>query len=113
MKRILDYDPVTKITTTFDYDHVTDMTIIGREQDISGILEMNKLLANSDEYTKHGFKEDWWHYATIPNIVIEKWLNEDGIDVYNKEHRKAVYKKLNQPEYRYLKTTSKMHLPAR
>ena len=113
MKRVLDYDPLTGMTTTFDYDPMTDVTTIGREQDVTAILEANKRLQNDDGYTREGFKDCWWHYATIPNIVIEKWMNEDGIDVYNKEHNKAVFKKLNQPEYRYLKTTNKIHLPPR
>ena len=33
-----------------------------------------------------------------------KWLTEDGIDIYNRDHWKAVKKKLNSNEYRYLKT---------
>lgn len=108
-KRIVDYDPLSGITTTFEYDHLTDTTYIGREQDVSFILDNNKVLQNSEDYTKHGIKNEWWHYATIPNIVIEKWRNELGVDVFNKNHEKKVYSLLNQPEYRYLKTTTKMH----
>jgi hypothetical protein len=107
LKRILDYDPWSGITTTFDYTP-DGVTIIGREQDVSAMLEINKALANNDDYSKNGIKDCWWHFATIPNIVIEKWLNEFGIDVYNKDHEKAVKRLLNQPEYRYLKTTTKM-----
>ena len=99
------------MTTTFDYDESTDTTYIGREQDVSLILDANKVLANEPEVTKRGIKDGWWHYATIPNIIIEKWLNEKGVDVYNKDHQKEVFKLLNQPEYRYLKTTTKMHMP--
>jgi ribonuclease HI len=42
----------------------------------------------------------------IPNLVIEKWRNEKGIDVLNKDHWPAVKKLLNDPEYKWLKTTS-------
>ena len=108
-KKILDYDPFSGITTTFDYIPETDTTVLYREQDVSGMLDANKILQNDDEFTKKGIKESWWHYFHIPNIVIEKWLNEFGVDVYNKDHQKAVFKLLNQPEYRYLKTTTKMH----
>ena len=111
MKQILDYDPVSGMTTTFEYDSVNDTTIIGREQDVSPLLEINKLKWNSNDHTKSGIKRGWWEYADIPNIVIEKWLNEDGINIYDKNHKGAVYRKLNDPEYRYLKTTSKFHRP--
>jgi len=105
----MDYDPISGMTTTFDYDPATDITIIGREQDCSALIEQNKLLQNDEGYTKQGFKNEWWHYASIPAILIERWLNEDGIDVFNKDHQKAVFKKLNDPQYRWLKTTNKVH----
>jgi hypothetical protein len=111
VKRIVDYDPFTGMTTTFDYDHVSDTSIIGREQDVSVLLDVNKALQNDESYSRKGIKNDWWHYASIPPLIIEKWRNEFGIDVFNKDHLKAVYKKLNDPEYLYLKTTSGFHMP--
>ena len=108
-KRVVDYDPMTGMSTYFDYDHSTDTTIVGSEQDVSVVIEANKILQNSDSYTKKGMRADWWHYASIPNIVIEKWRNEFGVNVFDKNHEKKVFSLLNQPEYRYLKTTLKMH----
>lgn len=108
-KQILDYDPFTGMTTYFDYAPETDTTIIYREQDVSPILEMNKAMANNGDVWKEGVKNSWAHYAQIPNIVIEKWKNEKGVDVFNKDHQKAVFRLLNDPEYRYLKTTTKFH----
>jgi hypothetical protein len=109
LKRIVDYDPWSGITTTFSYDALTDDTTIYREQDVTAILELNKAQQNDEDYTKKGIKRDWWHYASIPNIIIEKWLREFGVNVYNKDHEPKVFKLLNQPEYRYLKTTTKFH----
>ena len=109
MKRIIDYNPLTGISTWFEYHSETDMTVISRLQDVEPILELNKAKANDTDLTKRGFNESWWEYASIPNIVIEKWKTEFGIDVYNKDHWKAIFKKLNDPEYRYLKTTAKWH----
>lgn len=106
-KRIVDYDPYTRMTTTFDYDHVSDTTIIGREQNVEGIIEVNKALANNEDYTKGGIKESWFHCATIPNVVAEIWLNRYGVNVFDKNHTKAVKRLLNDPEWRYLKTTTK------
>lgn len=104
-KRIIDYDPFTNITTTFDYDHKTDKTTIGMEQDVSSIIELNKSMQSDVSYSKSGIKKSWWHMCNIPNIVIEKWKNETGLDVLNKEHWPAVKKRLNDPEYKWLKTT--------
>lgn len=73
------------------------------------MLDANKMLQNDDQLTKDGIKNGWWHYAQVPNIIIEKWLNEHGVNFYDKDHQKKIFKLLNQPEYRYLKTTTKMH----
>ena len=108
-KRILDYDPFSGITTTFDYIESEDRTVIGREQDCSLILEANKVLQNEDEVWKRGVKQSWAHYCQVPNIIIEKWKKDHGVDFFNKDHEKAWLKLVNQPEYRYLKTTTKMH----
>lgn len=106
-KRVVDYDPYTGITTTFDYDHSNDITIIGREQDITPALERNKMLQNDDQYSKDGIRDSWWHEAFIPNIIIEKFKNEFGVDIFNKNDIKKVKQLLNDPQYRYLKTTAK------
>ena len=100
---------MTGLTTYFDYDHASDTSYVGAEQNVSILLEQNKILQNSDDYTKQGIKNSWWHYASYPAIIIEKWLNEYGVNVYNKDHQKKVLELTNRPEYRYLKTTTKMH----
>ena len=105
-KRIVDFDPFTGITTTFDYDHLSDTTYVGREQDISTLLDINKALQNDPDYSKKGIQREWWHMCKIPPLVIEKWKNEKGIDVLNKDHWPAVKKLLNDPEYKWLKTTA-------
>jgi len=105
-KGVVDYDPFSGITTSFEYDSVNDITIIGRTQDVEPALERNKRLQNDTQYSKDGIKESWWHEAFIPNMIIEKWKLEEGIDVFNKNDRKKVKSKLNSPEYRYLKTTA-------
>ena len=108
-KRILDYDPFSRMFTTFDYEPSTDTTIIGREQDVSLLLDATAALRNAPEVTRRGIKNEWWHYAIYPNIVIEKWMNDYGVNVYDKHHSKKVFELTNRPEWKYLKTTTKMH----
>ena len=106
-KRIVDYDPFTGITTTFDYDHASGTTYVGAEQDVSLLLDQNAQMRNDPSYWKQGVKDCWAHCASIPNIVIEKWIKDYGVNVYNKDHNAKVKKLLNSPEWRYLKTTEK------
>ena len=105
-KRLLDYDPYTGIKTFHTYDSLTNKTYIEYEQDVDPWIELNKKLQNDEQYSRDGIKKEWWHIAQIPLIIQHKWLKEDGIDVYNKDHWHRVMKKLRDPDYRYLRTTS-------
>ena len=62
-KRVVDYDPITGLTTYVDYDNASDTTLVGYEQDVSLILDENKAMANDTDFTKQGIKTDWWLYA--------------------------------------------------
>jgi hypothetical protein len=111
-KRVLDYDPISRITTYFEYHHPTDETIISREQDVSLILDANKALQNDESVWKRGVKDSWAPYASIPAIVLERWMTEHGVDAFKKENWAKggrVWKLLNHPDYRWLKKTTKMH----
>lgn len=73
-----------------------------RTQDCEPILERNKALQNDgDGYSP---SRDLRRVASIPNVVIEKWLNEDGINLFDPAHADAVRRKLNDPEWRHLRT---------
>lgn len=109
-KRLVEYDPLTKTTMYSDYNEVEDSLTITTEQDITSILEWNKNLQNDTEYSKKGIKGEMWHYAAIPNVIIEKWLNEEGFNIFDKNNEKALFRKLNSPEYKWLKVTEKVHL---
>ena len=106
MRKLFDYDPLTGVTQYFHYDELTGGWGIETEQDCTKIIEDNKTLQNHDTYSKDGIKKEWWHVASIPVIIQEKWLREDGIDIYNKDHWPRVKRKLNDPDFRYLKATT-------
>ena len=97
------------LTVWFDYNELTDETTLEYEQDVEPILELNKAQANDDSFTKQGIKDEMWKYASIPNGVAMKWLIEEGLDIYDDNAWPQIYAKLNDPQYQYLKTTTKHH----
>ena len=105
-RRLLDYDPLTGITQYFHNDEITGKWAIETVQDVDPILDVNKALQNDEDYSKDGIKKEFWHVARIPVVIQEKWLREDGINIYNKDHWHKVKQKLNDPDYLYLKTTT-------
>lgn len=100
---LLSYDPFTGIREYVDYDEATDGLILRTEQDCEGILDLNKDSQNDSSEGWRGEDNSMWRVASIPLVLIQKWLQEDGIDVFNQDHMPAVLRKLNDPEYRYLK----------
>lgn len=103
-KRLLDFDSLTGVATYHHYDHHTKQTIIEEVQDVSPFIERNKQAQIND--TKQGIKENWWHVASIPIGVQYQWMKEHGVNIWDKNHKKAMFKLLNDPDYRYLKTTT-------
>jgi len=94
-------DEVNSIETTADYDEMADRLIVKRTQDVEPILELNKKLQNeNDGYTP---SRNMRRVASIPNVVLEQWMKE-GVDVFDKNCREAVRRKLNDPEWMWLRT---------
>lgn len=85
-----------------DVDVDDGRIIVRSSADVEANLEQNKALANAgDGYSP---SRELRRAASIPNIIIEKWLTEEGIDVFNPDHWPAVKRKLNSNEYAYLRT---------
>jgi hypothetical protein len=95
----LDYDPDTGLKTFHDFDENTQETHVSYEQDVDAILDANKAAQNE----RSGPMGDMCHVATIPVSVQLKWMVEKGVDVLNPDHRGAVARLLNDPEWRYLR----------
>ena len=101
-KRLLDYDPLTGLKTYHEYDWKEKKTLIGYEQE--GLEDFFALNRRMGEQVDAKYKKrDAWHAATIPAYLIVKWKQE-GIDVYNPQDYKRVARKLNDPEYAFLRT---------
>lgn len=107
MKLELDRNPLTGEVCYMQVEGDTFRII--NTQDVTPIIDANKRAQNAPELTRKGIKKDMIHYASIPNTVILKWRQELGVDVFNHDHRKKVFSLLNDPEYKYLKTTTLNH----
>lgn len=110
-KRLLSTDPVTGLMTWHEYDHLTDETTISYSADSTPILEQNKAMQKDGDFSRKGIKQEFWFYGSIPVEVQLDWLINKGVDVYNKDHTKKVFQLINDPEYKYLKTTTGYHKP--
>ncbi len=110
-RRLLSTDPATGLMTWHDYDPLTDETTISYSADSTQIIEQNKILQNDNDFSKKGIKQEFWKYAEIPVMVQLDWLINKGVDINNRDHAKKMFALLNDPEYKYLKTTSGYHRP--
>ena len=108
MKRLIDYDPYTKTKTYHDYDHSSGKTVIETSQDVSQFLKRNKALQNEASYRQSGFKNDYMHFATVPNAVIMEWKEKYNLDVFNDEDMPKIEKLLQSNEYKYLRTVDRI-----
>lgn len=77
--------------------------LIHSVQDVAPILERNKAMANhNDGYTP---SREMRRVAFIPDIIRQKWLNEEGWDAYRPHlYGDKLVAKLNDPDWRYLRT---------
>lgn len=83
--------------------------IIRSRQDVEGILDINKDARNHGRASPGG-KSLGRHVATVPNSIIYKWLSEDGVDVYDSDHQDGIAKKLNDPDWAYLRVDNRSHI---
>ena len=89
------------IKANIQHDKNTDSVTISHSQDVSGILEQNRIARQQD--TRRG--ADMQRVASIPAVVVMEWMKE-GINVMapNREDLKRMKKKLNSTDYAYLRT---------
>lgn len=108
-KQLLDYNPLTGVSTYFDYQASTDTMLITDVQDVDAILDQTTTMRNDGDYSRDGIKNDMWHYARLPLTVILDMKNRFGIDCMARNPDwKSIFKIINR-EYPYLKTTSGTH----
>ena len=109
MKRLLDYNPITREALWFDYQASDDRMVLRHEQDVSPIIDEATAARNDTDYSRGGIRDDWWHYARLPNIVIIDMKQRFGVDLLApKVDWKAALKIINR-EYPAFKMTTGTH----
>lgn len=71
------------------------------QQDVGPLIEANKEKQNN---TPRILKADFWPEAFIPDIIIQKWMNEEGLDIFDKNAAHQLRRKLNDPDWKWLRT---------
>jgi hypothetical protein len=88
--------------TRLTLDRGDKLVVAESIQDVEPILERNKALRGEAQ------KSDWGrHIGTIPNVLIVKWMNEEGADVLrmgSEEFGAFIKRKLDDPDWRHLRT---------
>ena len=103
-KTLFDYNPVKGLTTNFT--HEDGKTHLEYVQDVEPTLELAKDLAKTDDHWKEGMKREMVHAAFVPDVLIMKMLNEDGVNFYDKSQTQRVLYLLDT-KYPHFKTTTK------
>ena len=102
-RRLLDYDAGLRVKVEHEHDAITGKSRLIATQDVDPILESNKRRQNDGpQYMDR--EKAFRHAAHIPDVVWMKWKIEEGIDIFNKDHLPAVKRKLDDPEWRHLRT---------
>ena len=81
------------------YDESEDRMTIETVQDVNPYLESNKQQAQFGSFDK---KAPMRKMASIPLVIIEKWLREEGLDVFN-DDLCVSYMIQTMPIYEHLK----------
>lgn len=97
---------MSEVTTRVHVDATERKYHFERIQDIEPILDRNKALQNIEQK----WAGDWHHIGTIPNVIIEKWMNDEGVNILKMpadEWGQFIKRKLRDPENMWLRTTNR------
>jgi hypothetical protein len=95
--------------TNLRLDRTERKIIAVTEQDVEPILERNHLLRSMPQPPRR--RGDWGrHVATIPNVILVRWLNEEyargnvQLRMFTTEFDALVARKLSDPDWKFLRT---------
>jgi hypothetical protein len=82
--------------------------IIRTRQEVDHILDGNKFQRDHLDHRRYD-KSLGRKVAEVPATIIHKWLQE-GIDIWSGECQDAIARKLNDPDWAYLRTDNGGHI---
>lgn len=94
------------VATNWQLDRNEGRVVVERVQDIETILDRNKYLQNEAQT----WAGDWHHIGSIPNVVLEKWMNDEGVNILKMpadEWGQFIKRKLRDPDNMWLRTTNR------
>lgn len=71
--------------------------------DVEPVLQRNQSLANNGD--GYSASREWRRVASIPAIVQLRWKELYGIEAWNRDHWPGVRRLLNDPDWRWLRTS--------
>ena len=80
-----------------------DRVVYRQSQVVDPHLDLNKKQYNAAAAFKPIEKSGMRHMARIPNAVVAQWMKE-GVNIFNRNHDGEVNRRLNSPEWRWLRT---------
>jgi hypothetical protein len=105
-----EWNPHKEAMERWYWDEDTETMHIKNTFEIGDILEHNKAAAAASLDSRYG-NQMMHHVAEIPNVFIVKFMQEHGINLteanQSPENSKKLRRLLDDPEYRFLKTTTK------
>lgn len=90
----------TEMLDTVDGEEFTLRTVA----DVEPVIDRNKRLRN-DNPSGMGASREWQHVAEIPVTVVFQWIQQYGVDPTAKGNEDLLKRLLNDPEWRYLRTS--------
>ena len=96
----------TEVREKFHYDEHLKRPVIETYQNIQPILDINTRLRNATPETG-GFRHRWRLSAAVPKVLWHMWqreAREKGINLWTDEGSKWIKKKLNDPDFRKIRT---------
>jgi hypothetical protein len=93
---------VSEVQRKYYIDPVTGEITFRTTQDVEDILDRNKELA------KHKQRGDFRHIASIPNVILNEWIMQDGVNYLGlpaDEWGKLIKRKLRDPDWAWLRTS--------
>ena len=94
-------DPWNGVTTEY-WAKPDGNVYIRRTVDAENVIRKNKQMQNEH----NGRYGNIAVVGSIPILILEQWQKETGVNMFSKEFDTIIKRKLNDPDYKYLKTVN-------